>query len=196
MKRGAISIVVLFVASSLILSAQADSKPTQPAARAAEGSSQSSDSAPSIATEDGGGHKWHLRLGTVALGAGYFQGPLFYPYAPFAYYPFYPQALWDPFWDPFWGVYYPGQAPKSGYADGKGEVRLTGAPKSAKIYLDGAYAGTADRLKQMWLDPGAYDLAVTMPGRQTFRQRIYMLSGKTLKIAADLAPNAPDKPEP
>ena len=193
MKARAISMAVLLLSSSLCLWAQADSKPTEAAPKAAENSAQSEDSEPPVAGENASDRKWHLRLGAVTLGAGYFRGPLFYPYAPLAYYPFYAQALWDPFWNPFWDLYYPGQALNLGYADDKGEVRLTGAPKSAKIYLDGAYAGTADRLKHMWLDPGAYDLAVSVSGRDTFRQRIYILTGKTLKVAADQAPNTPER---
>src|SRR4029077_1247944 len=50
----------------------------------------------------------------------------------------------------------------------------------------GAYAGTADRLKSMWLDPGAYDLTVSAKDRESFHQRVYVLSGKSLKITAKL----------
>ena len=183
--------IVLLLLLSLGLWGQVDRKPADATPKAAEPSLQSNDSA--LGSDDrGNDHRWHLRLGTADLAAGYFRGPLFYPYPPLAYYPFYGQALWDPFWNPFWG-YYPGPVLNFGYGDGKGEVQLTGAPKSAKIYLDGAYAGTGDRLKHMWLDPGAYDLAVSVPGRETFRQRIYILTGKMLKVAANQSPNTPEK---
>lgn len=193
MKTGAIPIAFLLLVPGGLW-AQTDSKNTQAAPQASESSRLSRDSASSAATGDAGDHKWHLRLGTIGVGAGYFQGPLFYPYAPLAYPWFY--APWDPFAGPFWGSYYPGQVPNFLYADGKGEVRLTGAPKGARIYVNGGYAGVAERLKHMWLDPGAYDLAVSVAGRQTFQQRIYVLSGKVLKIAADQTPNPNDKEDP
>ena len=54
------------------------------------------------------------------------------------------------------------------------------------MYVNGGYAGTADKLKTIWLDPGAYDLSLSAAGREPYRERIYVLSGKTLKIAAVL----------
>jgi hypothetical protein len=38
----------------------------------------------------------------------------------------------------------------------------------------------------MWLDSGAYNLEVKSDGR-SFAKRIYVLTGKTLKIDAELA---------
>jgi hypothetical protein len=53
-------------------------------------------------TEDslntGDHHKYHLRLGTITVGGGYFSGPRFYPYGPYSWYPYYVAAFWDPFW--------------------------------------------------------------------------------------------------
>jgi len=133
-----------------------------------------------------GGHKLHLRLGGISLGAGYahFSGPAFYPYGPYDFYPF----GWDysAFWYPYWGPY-PFFAPSYfAYGSAKGEVRLTAEPKTAEVYLDQAYAGTADKLKDIWLEPGAYDLSVAASGRQAYHRRIYVLSGKSLKINATL----------
>jgi PEGA domain len=127
-------------------------------------------------------HRYHLRLGTISVGAGYsyFSGPFFYN--PFLTYRFYPYSLgYSPFYAP---GYYGGFS----YGSDKGEVKLSGAPKRAEVYLDGAYAGTADKLRNMWLTPGAYDLSVSAPGTAAFHQRIYVLSGKSLKIAAKLSP--------
>jgi PEGA domain len=131
----------------------------------------------------GSDHKLHLRLGPVFLGAGYsrFSGPGYYPYG---FYPFAPEysGLWSPYWGP-----YPFFAPGYfGYGSAKGEVRLSAEPKTAEVYLDRAYAGTADHLKNIWLEPGAYDLSVAAAGREAFHQRIYVLSGKSLKITARL----------
>jgi hypothetical protein len=130
--------------------------------------------------------KLHLRLGTVWVGAGYshFSGPYYYPYGPYGFYP--GGWVYGSLWYPMWGSYpyYP-----SGYFDynsGRGELKLSADPKLAEVYIDGAYAGTADHLKSIWLDPGAYDLTVSATDRESFHQRVYVLSGKSLKISAKL----------
>lgn len=143
-------------------------------------------------------HKLHLRLGTIALGAGYFSGPGFYPYDPYPFFPFTREysALWYPYWGPY-SYFAPGYF---GYGSAKGEVKLAAEPKTAQVYVDRAYAGTADHLKNIWLEPGAYDLSLEANGREDFHQRIYVLSGKSLKITAKLVAaepnpaNAKDKP--
>lgn len=134
--------------------------------------------------------KLHLRLGTVWVGAGYshFSGPYYYPYGPYGLYP--GDLVYGSLWYPMWGgyPYYP-----SGYFDynnGRGELKLSADPKLAEVYIDGAYAGTADRLKSIWLDPGAYDLTVSAADRESFHQRVYVLSGKSLKITAKLGSDA------
>jgi hypothetical protein len=134
--------------------------------------------------------KFRLRFGGVAIGAGYshFSGPLYYPYsypyAPLGMYPgdWYSASLWYPLWSPY-PYYGPGAFT---YNNGRGEVRLTSDPKVAAVYIDGGYAGTADKLKSLWLDPGAYDLTVSAAGRESFHQRVYVLSGKSVKITAKL----------
>jgi len=138
--------------------------------------------------------KFRLRLGGVSVGAGYsyLSGPYYYPYAyPFGYAPFgfYPgnwvaASYWYPISSPY--PFYTPDAFRSG--DGRGEIRLTTDPKEAKVYIDGGYAGTADKLKTLWLDPGAYDLTVSADGREDFHERLYVLSGKSLKISAKLDP--------
>jgi hypothetical protein len=145
-------------------------------------------------------HRYRLRLGGLAVGAGYsyFSGPVFpygYGYGPYGFYPYsglYSSLFWEPFGGGF--PFYP-----AGYfqrGDGKGEVRLTADPKDASVYLNGGYAGTADRLKSVWLEPGAYDLSVSASDRRTYEQRIYVLSGKSLKITAKLEASLPgDKQE-
>ena len=138
--------------------------------------------------------RYHLKLGTVAFSGFYASGPWWYPYG-HGYYPYYyGAAFWDPFWGPFGSYYYPGVLT---YSDGKGQIGLKADQKSAAVYIDGAYAGTAQHLKTFWLDPGAYDLSVSA-GHAQFRQRIYVLTGKTLTVNAKLAletPSAGTKPE-
>ena len=136
-------------------------------------------------------HKPHIHLGAITVGAGYshFPGGRFgYPYRlypfGFGYSPFFA----DSFLGPYSMLYYPGYANgfQAGY--GKGEIKLTTSQKKAKVFLDGAYAGAAEDLKNIWLDPGAYDLSVKSENCATFRQHIYVLSGKKLKITATLIP--------
>lgn len=142
--------------------------------------------------------KIHVRLGTAVFGLGYsyFSGPYYNPYRVFGFYPYgiaYPAFFCDPFWCAPTPLLTPVYSGSFEYAEGKGQVKLTADPKTAEVYIDGAYAGTADRLKTMWLDSGAYDLSLSATGRKAFQQRIYILSGKSLKILARLEPDsAPD----
>lgn len=113
-----------------------------------------------------------------------------YPYGPLGFYP-YVQCL-GLFCGPFDYACFasPVYAGSLAYADDKGQVRLVTDPKTADVYIDGAYAGSADHLRTMWLDSGAYDLSVSAKGRAPFHQRIYILSGKSLKILAKLQPES------
>lgn len=128
-------------------------------------------------------HRYHLRLGTVGLSAGYISGPLWYPYAPYGYYYPYYGAVFEPFWAPFSPYYSPASF---AYGADKGQIELKADPKDAAVYIDGAYAGTVQRLKSFWLDPGAYDLSIRADRREPFQQRVYVLTGKTLNISAKL----------
>jgi hypothetical protein len=132
------------------------------------------------------GHKTHFRLGIVGVGFSYthFPNTFFGPFWGYGFYPY--AAFYAPFYyDPFYGPYaYPGYLPSLGYALGKGELKLSGAGKDAKVYIDDAYAGTARKLKSMWLEPGAYDIKVQAADGSSFQQRVYVLSGKKLDIRA------------
>ena len=111
-----------------------------------------------------------VRLGGVSVGAGATFGRA--PYAfPYSYYPY--------FWDPWYpGAFWPGFA----YAPDRGEIKLQTADASSEVFIDGAFAGTAEKLKSIWLQPGAYTLAVQPPGKPVAERRIYVLTGKTLKV--------------
>lgn len=125
-----------------------------------------------------------VKLGGIVVSAGYthFSGP-YYPYYygyPYAYYsPFYDWAWYNPFFHP--GFY-------DGFSrgPGKGEIRLRTNLDKAEVYLDGAYAGLAADLKTIWLAPGAYNLELKAPQRTPYARRIYILTGKILKIDAPL----------
>jgi len=126
----------------------------------------------------------HVRLGGISVGAGYSYG--------WSYWPYYP-AYWGPY-GPFYGpMFYPGFY--DGFARGAdmGEVRLRVEPARAEIFLDGAYAGAANDRKSMWLAPGAYLLEVRAPGRAPYSRKIYVLSGKSLRIDTALEPEQTGK---
>ena len=113
-------------------------------------------------------------VGGVVVGFGYshFSGPYccYEPYYGGWYRPYY----WDgPWLSP---VLYTEPGPN------KGTVKLPKLDKTAEIYINQAYAGIAGDLKNIYLDPGAYDLEVRTQGKQPLQKRIYVLSGKTLKI--------------
>ena len=100
---------------------------------------------------------------------------------------FYPAWLWDPYWA------YPVSYPSGyfGYNDGRGEVKISLEPRSvdpklAEVYVDNAFAGTADHLKNIWLEPGAYELSVLSKNRTAYRRRIYVISDRSLKIGANI----------
>jgi hypothetical protein len=134
--------------------------------------------------------KTHLRLGTVTVGASYtrFSNGFLVPFWGYGFYPYY--FGYEPFFfDPFYRSYfYEPYATGFAYGPDKGEVRLEAKPSSASVYLNDAYAGAAGKLKHMWLAPGAYDLTVAAPDGSEFHQRIYVLSGKSLKIHAKIVP--------
>ncbi len=127
--------------------------------------------------------RWpRVRLGGVFIGAGYSSGPWYgWPYGyyygggPWAY----PGYLWDPFFYGAWA--YPGFFTGYGYNPNFGEVKLTVSDKTGPVFINGGYAGVAGKLKSIWLEPGAYDIAVRS-GSDEFRKRVYVLSGKTVKL--------------
>lgn len=60
--------------------------------------------------------------------------------------------------------------------------------KDDTVMVDGAYAGLAKDLKTFWLQPGVYLVGVTAANGRSFEKKIYVLSGKTLRISATLSP--------
>jgi hypothetical protein len=97
-----------------------------------------------------------------------------------------------PAFGPWWGYGYSPfyYAPYSTLPMNAGEVKLDTNLKDAEVFIDGAYAGTAGKLKSMWLRSGAYNLELRSPGHMRYAERIYVVSGKTLKVHPDL-PVAP-----
>lgn len=116
-----------------------------------------------------------VHLGTISVGAGYgyYGGPYWAGY--------YPPPFYGPWFDPWFAAPFYGPVYLVPQPD-KGQVNLQTSEKDAEVYLDGAYAGSASRLKKFWLAPGVYQLEVRAVGQAAREKRIYVLTGKTLKI--------------
>jgi hypothetical protein len=120
-----------------------------------------------------------VRLGGIMAGASYshFSG---------LYYPYFHPARWG-YWglyDPYW--YSPFLSPVlyNGWARGidTGAVKLNTTAKDSMVYIDGAFAGTSEKLKKFDLEPGAYNVELRAGNDVIYKQRIYVLSGKTVEL--------------
>jgi len=102
---------------------------------------------------------------------GVFFGPGLAPYGMYSWY------------GPYYGFY-----PYGPYfaAPNAGEVKLETNVKDAEVLINGYYAGTVKELKTMTMRPGNYDIEVRAPERVPFRQKIYVVAGKTMKLHPDL----------
>ncbi len=93
----------------------------------------------------------------------------------FVYGGFYPGWGWG--WEPYWNY---GWAPY--YGDYTGTVKLEDAAKTDAVYINGSYAGSAKKLHSIYLDPGSYNVIVKNNGKTIVDQRVYVLTGKTIKL--------------
>lgn len=132
------------------------------------------------------GSRRRVRLGGITAGVSHFSGPGFY--RPWGFGP----GLYQPWWgmyDPFWSSAFLHPGLYRGFAvsgPNQGQIKLN-APKDASVYLDGAFAGSAEKLKSIWLEPGIYELQVTGARGGEYKKKVYVLSGKTLQLKADLS---------
>jgi hypothetical protein len=113
---------------------------------------------------------------------GVFIGPRF-GFAPYGFAPY----GWYGWYGPYYGMY------PYGYfgPPAAGEVKLDTNIKDAQVFIDGHYAGTVGQLKTITMRPGSYDIEIRAPGRAPFRQDIYVVAGKTLKLHPDLEEGQP-----
>jgi hypothetical protein len=89
-------------------------------------------------------------------------------------------------YSPYWGVYaYPYDG-YYGYGRATGAVKFDTKVKDAEIYINGAYAGTTGKLKNLNLRPGSYDIEIRTQGRTEFDQKVYVTAGKTLHLNPEL----------
>jgi hypothetical protein len=132
-----------------------------------------------------------VRLGGVIAGAGYAHSTGYAGFWPYSSWSRWPGYWYSPFYDPWWGggFFHPGYFTGFGRAPGMGEVRIREAAKDSEVYLDGAYAGTAGKLKSA----GAYNLELCAD-QDSYSKRIYVLSGKRLEIRPKFARDKESKP--
>lgn len=134
-----------------------------------------------------------VRLGGVTVGVGYahYSGaywPGAYWYDPYSYTNYWdapccmgPYSLYSPaFFSPL-APYYTALGLTTDHT-AMGEVRLTTVRKSGAIFIDGAYAGSAKDLKKIRLAPQAYDFELRPVDGEPVHERVYVLTGKTVKI--------------
>jgi hypothetical protein len=95
---------------------------------------------------------------------------------------YYGPAWYGPSWyGPGWyGAYGP-----YGYVPNTGSVKFETKMKDASVYVDGGYAGTVGELKTFHLRPGDHNLELrSRDGQAIYQERVNVIAGKTLKIAA------------
>jgi hypothetical protein len=98
-------------------------------------------------------------------------------------------GAWNGYY-PYWGLYGVYGPTYPGYPDshpGSGQLKLSTNVKDADVFINGAFAGKAAKLKSMWLHQDTYNLEVRATGYASFSQRIYVVQGKTMHIDARLA---------
>jgi len=68
----------------------------------------------------------------------------------------------------------------------KGRLDVRSEPEGARVYLDGVYRGRTPLTLE--LEPGTYDLRLTLPGYAEYRERVRVRAGETTRVLARLAP--------
>ena len=134
---------------------------------------------------------FNVRGFSLGVGANYSR---FRYYPPFGYYRPYSYSWGGSY---YWGrypfhhltgawaypdFYHPAHFAGSGRTAGGGRIKLKTKFKEASVYLDGAFAGLAKDLKDIWLKPGVYQLKLETDRHQPFEIRVYVLTGKTVRI--------------
>ncbi len=202
-----LALVIVLTLHSLVPIASATEAPEPPASSKAE--------EPNVyenPVDYSGGKR--VRLGGVYVGAGAafgtgpYWGPGRYGTVPygFGWYGYSPwmSPLWSPwFASPFGPAFgwpaaswiHPGYWGGFAQSPGAGEVLLRTPHKDDTVMVDGAYAGLAKDLKSFWLEPGVYLIGVAAENGDSFEKKIYVLSGKTLRINATLSPPESGDPE-
>jgi hypothetical protein len=110
---------------------------------------------------------------------------------------------YDPFFfGPFWGSW--GGYPWGGYpfplrfGPPDARIRLDVRPHTAKVYVDGYFAGTVDDFdgvfQRLHVTPGPHEVVVHLEGYGSFRQQLYLGPDASRTISYRLEPLPPGEP--
>jgi hypothetical protein len=92
---------------------------------------------------------------------------------------FYGPAYYDWYGPSYYESYAAAPAPYTG------KVKFDTKLKDAGVYVDNGYAGTVGQLGTFQLRPGTHNIELRTPAGQTiFQEKIDVLAGKTIKLAA------------
>jgi len=131
-------------------------------------------------------------------GGGYYSGyGGYYPvYGAGWYYPSSSWGYWWPYgaygWPGYWGSPWGAGAVYTYVQTDRGSIRVLVDPPDARVYVDGYYAGVVDDFdglfQRLHVAPGRHEIEVKLAGHKTYRVRVYVGSGSTLKLDHDLEP--------
>jgi hypothetical protein len=138
----------------------------------------------------------------VVLVSSRFYRPFYYGrfYHPGFYYSaFYSPFYFSPFdYSPYWGWHGQYRYPPYGwrrYYDNTGSARLQVTPRNAEVFLDGYFVGTVDDfdgyLQRLHAPAGEHELTVHLEGYKSYREKVLLRPGATLKITHVLQPLGP-----
>jgi hypothetical protein len=117
-------------------------------------------------------------VGGFRFGGPRFFGPRFYG----------PSLYVGGFYGPGWygpGSYGLGWYEPYGYVPGPvaGKIKFDTKMKDARIYVDGAYAGTVGQLGTFPLKAGTHDVEMRdVSGQSLYNEHVDVIAGKTIKI--------------
>jgi hypothetical protein len=139
----------------------------------------------------------HYYYPSFGFSYGYYS-PYYYGYYPY-YYGYYgrPWGYYPPY-----GYGYPPRGGDPSYYDRQdlGAVALKVRPKTAEVYVDGRYVGTAGSFdgfpSYLWLEPGSYRLELVQDGYANLEREIEVAPAQVLEFKLRLDEGVASRPEP
>ncbi len=154
-------------------------------------------------------HRHHYGCGHYGYGSYGYDRYGYDRYGVFGYDPFFfgfgyfsPAFYWDlGYWQPEVHVYGGGGGSYERYDEvGQGALDLNIRPKTAEVYVDGAYVGMADQLDgypiYLWLEEGTYEVAFYKQGYETIFRRYTIYPGVTINVDDHMRPGEAILPIP
>lgn len=92
-------------------------------------------------------------------------------------------------YDPFWGPYPYGGVGYAGGAPPTGTVKFDTDNKDTAVFIEGGFAGTVGKLKNLQLRPGTYTIELRAANSSApYAQRVYVAAGKTVHVNPNVMP--------